>query len=235
MSQEKVALISGTGGTIDSALAKALLEAGYLVEHVGQQGALSPSLLNELSVRAVDLTDENKIQIAVQSVLEKRQRIDCLVNSPDLRHHRALTELTEKLWDESMAINLTSIFLMCKHALPIMMKQKSGKIVNVVSDAARIGAYMGAAYSSAKGAVIGFSKSLSREMASYGITVNMISVGYIGEGIVPFRQDSEGNAIPLGRVGQWEEVATICLCLLDEKVSYMTGQTIHVNGGLLMP
>ena len=235
MKPEKVAIVSGIGGPVGSALSEVLSEAGVSVELVGQQSGGTPAPIMTVGSTTVDFTHEDQIQKAVQSILEKRQRIDYLVTCPDLRYHHPLWELPEKLWDESVAINLTSVFLMCKHVVPVMMKQKSGKIVNVISDAARIGTYQGAAYASTKAAVIGFSKALSREVASYGITVNLVSAGYVGEGTLPFRQEPDGNTIPLGRVGQWQEVANACLFLLDEKAGYMTGQTVHVNGGLLMP
>lgn len=235
MNVERVAIVSGTGGPVDHALIEAFGEEKVFVELVEHKGSSIPAFSNRVVVKTIDIANEEEVRLSVNSIVEKRQKIDYLVTCPDLRYHMALIDFTDQQWEDSFKTNLTSVFLMCKHVVPIMIKQQSGKIVHLVSDAARTGAYKGAPYAASKASVIGFSKSLSREVASFGITVNVISVGLIGEGAIPFRQDLESNTIPLSRVGQWEEVANMVLCLLSGKTSYITGQTLHVNGGLFMP
>lgn len=235
MDTQKVAIITGTGAPIDEALKKAFTGEHVAVELVGYKVDSEPSIAARPGRRIIDFTNEEEVRGAIASIVKKWQRIDYLVTCPDLRLISRLTDLEEKDWEKTIALNLTSVFLMCKYVLPLMVRQRAGKIINLSSDAAHLGAIKGAAYAAAKAGVIGFSKGLSREVSGQGITVNVVSVGLVGEGAVFFAEGLERNSIPLGRVGRWEEVADVIICLLSEKMSYMTGQTIHVNGGLFMP
>jgi len=234
MGTGKVAIVMGTGGPIDAALARAFAQeqiSTELIEHKTSK----PIVSDQWRTTTIDITNEGDVRQAIQAIAKKRQKVDYLVTCPDLRLQVAATDLADPQWEDSTSINLTSIFLICKHALPVMIKQRFGRIVNVTSVAAHTGAFRGAAYSAAKAATLGFSKALAREVADYGITVNLVSAGLVGDGSLPFRQDSEGTSIPLGRFGRWEEVVEMVVLLVSDRVSYVTGQTIHVNGGLFMP
>lgn len=235
MSTEKVALIVGMGGQLDVTIAKTLIAEGIAVELFIHGEKQFPEVPARVQLTALDLTDEGTIEAAVQSCAGRKGRVDYLINCPDFRINCPLPDTTAKEWDDSVALNLTSIFLMCKHVVPLMMKQKSGRVVNVSSDAARMGALNSAAYAASKAGLITFSKSLTREIADYGIRVNVLSLGMMGKDILTFGAEADISAVPLKRTGKWEEAAYMVSCLLSEQLEYMTGQTVHVNGGLYMP
>ncbi len=236
MDESKVAIICGMGGALDAILAKTLMDNGINVEMIEHRA--DSMIVDSTGVAggrfSVDLTNEEEIQAAIGQIIVRRGKVDYLINCPDLRLNSSLDELDGKAWDDSISFNLTSVFLTCKHVVPTMIAQGKGRIINLSSDAAHVGAQNGAAYAAAKAGVIAFSKVLVREVGSKGITVNTVSAGLIGEDLLPFRNDLGVNSIPLGRSGRWEDVANAVLCLLDERLSYLTGQTVHVNGGLLM-
>jgi 3-oxoacyl-[acyl-carrier protein] reductase len=231
----KAALIVGMGGRRDVAFAHALAEEGLSVEVIVHGGAGIPPDSERVRWSAVDITDEEKIKSAVQSIVADHGGIDCLITCPDFPLDRSLAETTENEWVDCVSLNLTSVFLACKHVAPVMTARRAGKIINVTSDAGRMGAANAAAYAAAKAGVATFSKALAREVAAYGINVNVVSVGIIEETTVSPDGESGIDSVLLKRAGNWEEVAYIVLCLLNDRSSYVTGQTIHVNGGLYMP
>ncbi len=235
MGAAKVALIVGTGGGLDVAVAAALVEKGMSVELFVHGGRKMPDVPVPVQLTALDITDEGKLAAAVQAFTERKGRVDCLINCPDLRINRPLAETTAQEWDDSVALNLTAVFLACKHVVPLMVKQGAGRVVNVSSDVARMGALNSAAYAAAKAGLITFSKSLTREVADFGVRVNVVSLGMMGEDIATFGSEADISAIPLKRAGKWEEAAYLVRCITDEKLEYMTGQTVHMNGGLYMP
>ena len=179
--------------------------------------------------------EEESVRAAVQAVAARRDRIDGLIVCPDFRLQGALAATASEDWDHCLALNLTSVFMVCKHVLPVMIKQGAGRVINVSSDAGRMGVLNGAAYAAAKAGVMTFSKALAREAASQGITVNVVSLGMIGEEILPLGAETDLGGVLLKRAGKWEEVAQAILGLLHDRSGYLTGQTIHVNGGLYMP
>jgi 3-oxoacyl-[acyl-carrier protein] reductase len=232
---EKVALIIGTGGRQDSAFAQALADEGTYVELLVQGNADLPTPSDRVRCSALDIEDEDKISNAVQSIARNRGGIDFLITCPDFRLSRALLETTEEEWETCVALNLTSVFLACKHVVPVMAARRTGRIINITSDAGRMGAANGAAYAATKAGVITFSKALAREVAASGINVNVISTGMMEEGDPDLGDAGGFTDVLLKRPGSWEEVAYIMSCLLNDRASYLTGQTIHVNGGLYMP
>lgn len=235
MVEKKASLIAGSGGRLDAVLAKALIDRGNSVELLVHGGRTTARMPAQALVTSVDFNDEDSISAAVLSLIAREGKIDGLVNCPDFRINRPLTETTAKEWEESVSLNLTSVFLVCKHVVPFMMERKSGRIINFSSDAARMGAPDGAAYAAAKAGVITFSKSLAREVAAFGIRVNVLSLGMMDEDVAPMGGETDISGIPLKRTGKWEEAAQAAICLLDDKLEYLTGQTVHVNGGLYMP
>ena len=235
MSSEKVILIVGMGGKRDVAVARVLLEEGFAVEML-IHGDNNPTAISlPASAGAIDLMDEDSVRAAVQAVAARRERIDGLIVCPDFRLQGALAATASEDWDHCLALNLTSVFMVCKHVLPVMIKQGAGRVINVSSDAGRMGVLNGAAYAAAKAGVMTFSKALAREAASQGITVNVVSLGMIGEEILPLGAETDLGGVLLKRAGKWEEVAQAILGLLHDRSGYLTGQTIHVNGGLYMP
>ncbi len=231
----KVALIIGSGDRRDAVFAHALVDEGLCVEMLVHGNAHLPPLSDKVNSSVLDIANEEEVSAAVQAIAARRGNIDCLINCPDFPVERTLPETTEKEWEDCMAMNLTSIFLACKHVAPLMIARRAGRIINMTSDAGRMGAINGAAYAAAKAGVITFSKALAREVAAYGINVNVVSAGMMEDSAAPLGGESGIDSVLLKRRGNWEEVAYIVLCLLNDRSSYVTGQTIHVNGGLYMP
>ena len=169
------------------------------------------------------------------------EKIDILLNNAgSLLERRTMQDMTEELWDKTMDVNLKSVFLCCNAIIPIMKRQKYGRIINISSIAARNGGGVGAThYSAAKSAVLTFTKGLAKELANTGVTVNGVAPGVIA---TPFhdkfstKEIREGfkKMIPLGREGTPEEVAHVILFLASEFSSYILGETIEVNGGMWM-
>lgn len=235
MKEKKVAVIAGTGGSRQASFARALAVRDISLALLVHGNAGLPDAGDDAPIVRLDITNEEEIRNAVRSVVESRGKIDYLVTCPDFPVCGALTDTAEKDWEQCVALNLTSVFMICKHVVPFMINSRTGSIINVSSDAGKMGVLKGAAYAAAKAGVSTFSKSLAREVADYGISVNVISAGMIGEDALPLGADAGIGDILLKRKGKWNEVAHMAVCLFDERSSYLTGQTVHVNGGLYMP
>ncbi len=238
MQERKTAVIVGMGGRRDAAFARALAAQNMEVEllvHGGRLSDLKAALGKGITVSGLDLTEEEKILNAVQSVVARRGQIDCLINCPDFPLRGAFPDITVQEWDDCVALNLTSVFMTCKHAAAAMIGRRAGAIINVTSDAARMGALNGAAYAVAKAGLIAFSKSLAREVAGHGVRVNVISAGMMEGEATPLGAEAGMGDILLKRAGTWEDAAHLAVCLLEDQSSYLTGQTVHINGGLYMP
>ncbi len=242
MQEGKTAMIVGMGGNRDAAFARALTAQKMSVEllvHGGRlpdvKADLSADLGDSVTVSGLDITQEEEIRNAVQLVLARRGKIDCLINCPDFPLRGDLPGITAKEWDDCVALNLTAVFMTCKHVAAAMIGRRAGAIINVSSDAAKMGALNGAAYAAAKAGLIAFSKSLAREVAGYGVRVNVISAGMMEGEATPLGADVSAGDILFKRAGAWEDAAHLAVCLLDDRSSYLTGQTVHVNGGLYMP
>lgn len=236
MQEGKVAVIAGMGGVRDAVFAKTLAADGISVELLTHgEGDSFPDAATNISVSRLDITREEEIQRSVGAVAERHGTIDFLITCPEFRIDSALVDLPEEEWERSVALNLTSVFMICKHVVPVMIRSRAGSIIHLSSDGGRMGIMRGAAYAAAKAGVGTFSKALAREVAGYGIRVNVLSTGLIGEDALPLGADGGTGDILLKRKGTWEEVAHMALCLLHERSSYVTGQTVHVNGGLYMP
>lgn len=235
MSTKKVVLIVGMGGRRDAALARVLLEEGMAVELLLHGGKSALDIPSQVHTGPIDLTDESNIEAAVQAVATRQEKLDALIVCPDFCLQGALAETSSNDWEECIALNLTSVFMICKHVVPVMIKQGAGRVINVSSDAGRMGVLNGAAYAAAKAGVMTFSKALAREMAAHGITVNVVSLGMIEGEVQALGAETDLSGVLLKRAGRWEEVAQAVLGLLHNRSGYLTGQTIHVNGGLYMP
>jgi len=235
MSAERVVLIVGMGGERDVSLARALVEEGFAVELLVHNGTSAAGIPPQVYSGAIDLMNEDAIRTAVQAVAARKKQLDSLIVCPEFAIRGALIDTQSLDWDECIALNLTSVFLVCKHVVPFMISQRAGRVITLSSDAGRMGGLNGAAYAAAKAGVMTFSKALAREVAAHGITANVVSLGMIGEEIRPLGAETDLSGVLLKRAGKWEEVAQAVLGLLHERSGYLTGQTIHVNGGLYMP
>ncbi|HEV8369631.1 MAG TPA: 3-oxoacyl-ACP reductase family protein [Pyrinomonadaceae bacterium] len=245
----KVALVTGASSGIGRATATALAASGASVAinfHNNEAGAEAArsEIVNTggkaIVVRA-DVTQAADVLALVKQTAEEFGPIDILVNNAgSLIERLKILELTEERWDEVINLNLNSAFLCSKAVAGTMISRKSGVIINVSSIAGRNGGALGSIhYSTAKGGVITFTKGLAKELAPHGVRVNAVSPGVIA---TPYHEQFSSadmmkayvGMIPLGRIGQPEEVASVICFLASEASSFLVGETIEINGGMFM-
>jgi len=245
----KVALVTGASTGIGHATAVALAEQGAVVainynrNEAGAEEArrkIVESGGRAITIQA-DVTRSSDVRTLVERTAGELGPIDILVNNAgSLVKRMKLMELTEELWDEVIALNLKSAFLCSQAVAPSMIERKTGAIINVSSIAGRNGGALGSMhYSAAKGGLIAFTKGLAKELAPYGIRVNAVAPGVID---TPFHERFSTpeairafmSAIPLGRIGTSEEIAQAIVFLASNAASFLVGETIEINGGMLM-
>ena len=245
----QVALITGASSGIGRATAEAMAREGarvgvnYLKNQKGAEEAVEAIRKaggEALAIRA-DVTHQQEVHALVAAVRKKWGRIDILVNNAgDLIARRTLADMTEEYWDQIMDLNLKSVFLCTQAVWEEMAARKSGCIINVTSVAARNGGGLGAAaYAAAKGGLLTYTKGLAKELAPHGIRVNGIAPGVIAtpyhERFSPPELMAKFVAnIPQGRAGTSEEIADVILFLASPAARYILGETVEVNGGMLM-
>ncbi len=245
----KVALVTGAGSGIGKATAIALAEAGAAVAinyHRNEAGAAdAKQTITNSGGRAIavqaDVTRSADVRRLVKETAAAFGPVDILVNNAgSLVERLRLLELTEERWDDVINLNLKSAFLCAQAVAASMIERKSGTIINVTSIAGRNGGALGSIhYSTAKGGMITMTKGMAKELAPHGVRVNAVSPGVID---TPFHEQFSTpeamknftNIIPLGRVGKSEEVARTIVFLASEASSYLVGETIEINGGMLM-
>ncbi len=247
----KTALVAGGGRGIGRSIALALAREGAQVAVADLLLENAEAVRNEikaLGVNAlacqVDLTKRLEVERMVETVLGQFGQIDILVNSAGWDRLEPFVESNEDTWEKILAINFKSVLFTTKAILPHMISRGSGKIVNISSDAGRVGSSWEAVYSGAKGAVIAFSKTLAREVARYKINVNVVCPGLTETPLLEAVRsqspqteklvDAVIKATPFRRVAQPEEVAEAVLFLASPSADFITGQTLSVSGGLTM-
>jgi len=236
-----------TGGTrgIGLAIARALAEDGASVVVSGRDAARLESAVTELEglgAAAVGVTaDQSKREDCdrlVDAAKERFGRIDVLVNNAGITRDQLLVRMKDDEWDQVMDTNLRGVFLMTRAVAKSMMRQKSGRIVNITSTAGAMGNPGQVNYSAAKAGVIGLTKAAARELAHWNILVNAVAPGLIETDMTAGLPDAAREAllqqVPLKRIGAAREVAEVVRFLAADGAAYVTGQTIHVNGGLYM-
>jgi len=247
--RDQVALITGASSGIGRATAVAMAREGartaanYCKNQAGAEQtaeSIRKAGGEALVVRA-DVTRAAEVQAMVEAVRKEWGRIDILVNNAgDLIARRSLTDMTEEYWDQIMALNLKSVFLCVRAVWQEMAERKTGCIINVTSIAGRNGGGPGAAaYAAAKGGLLTYTKGLAKELAPHRVRVNGIAPGVIA---TPYHERySPGEvfqrfiaSIPLGRAGTSEEIADVIVFLASPAARYITGETVEVNGGMLM-
>jgi 3-oxoacyl-[acyl-carrier protein] reductase len=186
-----------------------------------------------------DISNSRDVQQMISSTMEKFGKIDILVNNAAISSFESLEESSEKDWEKMLDVNLKGTFICSKAVIPIMKKQKYGKIVNITSLAGEVGGIESSApYSASKAGVICFTKTLAKYMASFNVNVNAVAPAMIQTHMIDVlpkeRIDAFIQKIPLGRLGKPKEVAEVVLFLASEKSDWITGETVNINGGLFM-
>lgn len=242
---DRTALITGAASGIGAATAKCFAEAGARVlladvnEAAGTQAAAQLKAAgHKAEFLAVDLTDAASIGALAQRVMQQVGAPDVIVNGAGWGKTQAFVENTADFWDKVVALNFVGPMHLTKALLPAMIERTGGRIVNVASDAGRVGSLGETAYAGTKGALIAFTKSLAREVARYRINVNCVCPGPTDTPLmaaVPDKvKEALTKAIPFRRLGKPEEVADAILFFASDRSSYCTGQVLSVSGGLTM-
>ncbi|MHC1762636.1 MAG: SDR family NAD(P)-dependent oxidoreductase [Negativicutes bacterium] len=246
MLKGKTAIVTGSGRGIGRAIALALAQQGanLVVNDVNMEnaqkvvGEIEATGRTAITVQA-DVTEESQVNAMMASCIDRFGRIDILVNNAGIIQTAPVTEITGDDWDRIMKVNLKGVFICCKAALPAMMAQRSGKIINIASVAGKRGGGLlgNSSYSASKGGVIAFTKSLAREAGQYGINVNAITPAFtdtdMTRSIDPEKKAFIIKMVPLGRVGQPEDIAGAVVFLASSQSDYMTGEMMDVDGGLM--
>lgn len=241
----RVAIVTGAGQGIGRAIAHRLAADGATVAacDLRETGAheTAAALGGEAAGIPTDVTDRASVESMVQQVVDRWGRIDVLVNDAGWDKTAAFVDSRIEDWDQAIQVNLYGVLHTCQVVLPHMIDAGAGRIVNIGSDAGRVGSSGEAVYSAAKGGVIAVSKTIAREVARHGITVNCVSPGptdtALFEAITadsPGLRDALTKAIPLRRLAQPEDLAGAVAFLASDDAAYITGQTLSVSGGLTM-
>jgi len=241
---DKTALVTGATGGIGGAIARAFHKQGAAVAVSGRQVEKLDKLAAELGSRVhvlpCDLADKAAVAGLIDGATAKLGRLDILVNNAGLTKDNLFMVMKDEQWDEVIAVNLTSTFMLMRAAARAMMRARTGfgRIINIASVSGIVGNPGQGNYAASKAGIIGMSKSLAREVASRGITVNSIAPGFISTPMTDVLNEKQvgaiKEAIPAQKFGTPADVAAACVYLASAECGYMTGQTLHVNGGLVM-
>ncbi len=233
----KVALITGGTRGIGRATAEVLKKLGAKVYITGTSDNVF-TVANQIGAVGfkLDVRDRDKVKQVVSEIAGKEANIDILVNNAGITKDSLFIRMKDEAWDEVIAVNLTGVYNVTRQVAPIMMKKKKGSIINVSSVVGFMGNAGQVNYSSTKAALLGFTKSLAKELAPRNVRVNCVAPGFITTDMtakIPQKiKESLLKSIPMGREGSAEEVANVIAFLASDLASYITGTVIHVNGGL---
>ena len=240
----KIALVTGASRGIGAAIADTLAQAGATVVGTATGDSGAAAIGERLAQwngqgRALNAAEADGIENLIADIEKEFGKLDILVNNAGITRDNLLMRMKEEEWDEIMQVNLKSVFRASKAVLRGMMKQRSGRIINITSVVGAMGNAGQANYAAAKAGLMGFAKSMAREVGSRGITVNCIAPGFIDTDMTralpeEVRKTFEAQTA-LGRFGDAQDIADAVLFLASDQAKYITGQTLHVNGGMLMP
>ena len=239
----KLVLVTGASRGIGQAIALTLGAAGATVIGTATSENGANAITKKLSENKINgqgmilnVTDDNNITELMKNINEKYDTVDILINNAGITRDNILIRMKQEEWDEIISTNLASVFKMTKAVLRGMMKKKAGRIISITSVVGSMGNSGQTNYAAAKAGIMGFTKSLAREVGSRGITVNTVAPGFIQTDMTDNLPDEQKEVltsqIPMGRLGSVEEIAQAVLFLAGDGSSYITAQTLHVNGGM---
>ena len=238
----KVALITGASGGIGAAIATALHKQGATVVLHGTRAealeALKASLGERAHVCTANLSDREAVADLIDAATQAAGPISVLVNNAGITRDGLAMRMKDEDWDSVLEVNMTSTMALCRASLRGMMKARKGRIISVSSIVAVTGNPGQTNYAASKAGVIGYSKSLAQEVASRGITVNVVAPGFIATPMTDVLDDAQKEnlltRVPANRLGNPEEIAASVVFLASDEAAYITGATMHVNGGMAM-
>lgn len=246
MNNGRIAVVTGGASGIGEAIVRALCRDGFAVainynRSEAQAVALASELCSEgsnvITIKA-DVSSSQQVEEMMKTVKQILGAPEVLVNNSGIAQQKLLTDITDGDWNAMIGVNLTGVFNTCRAVLPFMIHQKKGKIINISSMWGQVGASCEAHYSASKAGVIGLTKALAQEVAPSGITVNCVAPGAIETKMMSsFSQEDIKNLceeIPMGRLGSPDEIANVVAFLASDGASYITGQIIGVNGGMVV-
>lgn len=236
--KDKTALVTGATGGIGAGIAKVLHAAGATVILTGRKQDVLEQLAADLGERAKVVVADLAADGAADELIKEAGQVDILVNNAGLTRDGLLMRMKDEDFDQVIDVNLKSVFKLSRAAMRGMMKARWGRIINISSIVGVMGNPGQANYAASKAGMIGFSKSVAQEVASRGLTVNCIAPGFIQTAMTEALNDDQkaklNEKIPAGRMGTVDDIAAAVLYLASNEAAYVTGQTIHVNGGMVM-
>jgi 3-oxoacyl-[acyl-carrier protein] reductase len=242
--QGKVAIVTGASRGIGRAIALALAaEGASIAVNYASSSAAADAVVAEIQAMGADaialqadVSQPDQVNSFIAAAMEKWGRVDVLVNNAGITRDTLLLRMNLEQWQDVIDLNLTGVFLCTKAVSKIMLKQRSGRIINIASVSGQMGLPGQVNYSAAKAGVIGFTKAVAKELATRSITVNAIAPGFIATDMTAgLEAEDILKAIPLGRYGQPEDIAGMARFLAsDPAAAYITGQTFNVDGGMVM-
>ncbi|MFN8829786.1 MAG: 3-oxoacyl-[acyl-carrier-protein] reductase [Labrys sp. (in: a-proteobacteria)] len=239
---DKTALVTGATGGLGAAIATALHARGATVALSGTRRPVLEDLAAKLGSRAIvlpcNLSDAEDVEKLVPAAEEAFGHLDILVNNAGLTRDNLFMRMRDDEWDTVIAVNLTATFRLMRAAVKNMMRRRTGRIINITSVVGVTGNAGQGNYSASKAGMIGMSKSLAMEVASRGVTVNCVAPGFIATPMTDVLNEKQREAIlgnvPMRRLGAPDDIAAAVLYLASNEAAYVTGQTLHVNGGMAM-
>jgi 3-oxoacyl-[acyl-carrier protein] reductase len=244
------ALVTGASGGIGSAIARALAAQGARLAVSGSNAGKLRAFREELNSEfgagdngdhveiTCNLSDSGQVERLVPAAIDTLGKLDILVNNAGVTRDNLAMRMKDEEWDEVIRINLESTFRLMRAAARPMMKAKFGRIINITSIVGTTGNPGQMNYCAAKGGITAMSKSLAQELASRGITVNCVAPGFIRtpmtDGLPDAQKDALNGKIPMGRMGEGDDIGAAVAYLASKEAGYLTGQTLHVNGGMAM-
>lgn len=238
----KSALVTGATGGIGGAIAKALHAQGATIGISGTRTERLEALASELGDRVFvlpcDLRDRPAVVQLAKTAEDLLGQVDIVVNNAGVTHDNLFMRMKDEEWDDAIAVNLSSVFILTRGILRGMMRRRYGRIINIASISGVLGNPGQANYAASKAGLVGMTKSLAREVASRGITANCISPGFIAtamtDALTPKQTEAIAAAIPTQTFGKPEDIAAATVFFASDEAAYVTGETMHVNGGMVM-